>query len=149
MSIGRGKVKGEWTAYLHEALGTRLCDGTEVVNEVGFGHANTCIADAEELVVLVRGDADVEVGFGFEGLLVGKRGIADLVEGVGGIGDDFTKEDLLVGVKGVYRWALDCGDSRGGPRVELRRTDDEIEELADLSLEAKAFGHFVVVVLSI
>jgi hypothetical protein len=33
---------------------------------------------------------------------VGEGSIANFVEGVGGVGDEFTEENLLVGVEGVY-----------------------------------------------
>ena len=82
-------------------LGTRLGDGTEVVDHVGLGHADTGVADGEDLVLLVRGEADVEVLARVEDRRVGQRLVADLVEGIGGVRDELTEEDLLVRVEGV------------------------------------------------
>ena len=82
-------------------LGAGLGDRTEVVDEVGLGHADTGVADAKDLVLLLGGDADVELLLGLEDGGVGEGRIADFVEGVGAVGDEFTKEDLLVGVEGV------------------------------------------------
>ena len=87
--------------YLCSGLG----DGTKVVDEVSLGHANTGIANGEDLALLVRDDADVQLLFGVENGGVGEGGVADFVEGIGCVGDDFTKEDLLVGVEGVCRYA--------------------------------------------
>ena len=78
--------------YLCSGLG----DGTKVVDEVSFGHTNTGIPDGEDLVLLVWGDADVKILLGVEDGGVGEGGVADLVEGIGAVGDDFTKEDLFV-----------------------------------------------------
>ena len=44
----------------------------------------------------MRSDADVEVLLGVELAGVGKGGVTDLIEGIGAVGDKFTKEDLLV-----------------------------------------------------
>lgn len=46
--------------------------------------------------------------------------IADLVKGIGGVGDQLTQENLLVGVDSV---------------------DDQREQLRDLSLELESLGH--------
>ena len=86
-------------------LGTRLGDGTEVVDHVRLGHADTGITDRQGLVLLVGDDADDKVLAGVEDGGVGERGIANLVERVGRVRDQFTEEDLLVGVEGVCRYA--------------------------------------------
>ena len=92
-----------------EAARTNLCaglgDGTEVVDHVRLGHTNTGITNGQNLVLLVGDDPDAELLSGIEDGGVGKGGIADLVERVGRVGDDFTKEDLLVGVESVCRYA--------------------------------------------
>ena len=76
-------------------------DGTEVVDEVGLGHTDTGIADGEGLVGLIGDDLDVEVLAGVELGGVGEGLVTDLVEGIGGVGNQLTKEDLLVLVEGV------------------------------------------------
>ena len=104
---------------LHEGLGSGLGDGTEVVDEVGLGHADTGILNGEGVVGLVGDELDVEVGLGVQNGRVGEGLVTDLVEGIGGVGDQLTKEDLLVRVEGV---------------------DDEGEELVDISREGVAFS---------
>ena len=83
--------------YLCSGLG----DGTKVVDEVGLGHTDTRVAESEHLQVLVRGDADVELRLGLERGRVGQGLVANLVEGIGRVRDDFTQEDLLVGIERV------------------------------------------------
>lgn len=89
---------------LHEGLGARLGDSTKVVDEVSLGHANTRVTESEDFVLLVGNDADEELLLGVEDGGVGEGGITDFVEGIRGVGDEFTKENLLVGVEGV--WAV-------------------------------------------
>lgn len=82
-------------------LGTGLSDRTEVVDHVGLGHTDTGITDGENLVLLVGGNTNVELPLAVEGGGVGEGGVADFVEGIGTVGDQLTKEDLLVRVEGV------------------------------------------------
>ena len=83
--------------YLRAGLGDR----TKVVDKVSLGHTDTGIADGEDLVLLVGGDADEEILARVKDGGVSERCITDLVEGIGRVGDQFTKEDLLVGVESV------------------------------------------------
>jgi hypothetical protein len=85
-----------------------------------LGHTNTGIPDGEGLGLLVRDDVDTEILARVELGGIRQRLIADLVKGIRGVGDQFTQEDLLVGVDSV---------------------DDEREKLRDLSLELESFGH--------
>ena len=82
-------------------LGTRLRDRTEVVDEVGLRHTDTGVDDRQDLVLLVGNDLDDEVLAGLEDGGVGEGGITDLVERIRRVRDQFTEEDLLVGVEGV------------------------------------------------
>ena len=41
-------------------LGTRLGNGTEVVDHISFGHTYTSIVDPKDLVLLIGRDSDVE-----------------------------------------------------------------------------------------
>ena len=88
-------------AYLCPGLG----NGTQVVDQICLGHTDTGIDDGENLVLLVGDDADDKVLAGVEDGGVGERCIANLVERVGRVRDQFTEEDLLVGVEGVCRYA--------------------------------------------
>ena len=104
---------------LHESLGSRLGDRAKVVDQVRLGHANASVLKGEGVVGLVGDDADLHLGLGGEDVGVREGHVADLVEGVGRVGDELAEEDLLVGVKGV---------------------DDEGEELVDVSGEREGLG---------
>lgn len=87
----------------HEVyLGSGLRNRTEVVHHVGLGHTNTGIADGERLGLLVGDELDDEILASIKDRWVGEGLVANLVESIRRVGDDFTKEDLLVGVEGVY-----------------------------------------------
>jgi hypothetical protein len=130
--------------YLHESLGTRLCNSSQIVDEIGLGHTNTSIANGQGLALLVRRDTNVELRLRLQRLGVGEGGVSDFIESIRTVGDDFTKEDFLVGVESV------CVARAPNPSViakgmwrEIKLTDDKIEQLRDFSLESKAFRrHF-------
>mgnify|MGYP006900019992 CR=1 FL=1 len=84
-----------------------------------LGHTDTGIADGQGLLLLVGDDVDAEVLARVELGRVREGLIADLVEGVGGVGDELSQEDLLVGVDSV---------------------DDQRQKLRDLSLELEGLG---------
>lgn len=86
---------------LHELLGPRPGDGPEVVDEVRLGHANAAVDDRERVGRLVGDDVDEELGLRIELALVREALEPDLVQGIGGVGDELAEEDLLVGVEGV------------------------------------------------
>jgi hypothetical protein len=44
-------------------LRSRLRNGTEVVDHVSLGHADATVADGEDFIILVWGDADEEIIF--------------------------------------------------------------------------------------
>ena len=86
---------------LHEALGTRLGDGAKIVDEVRLRHTNTGITKGKNFVLLVGSNANVKVTAGVEDRRLSERCIADFIEGIRAVRDQFTKEDLLVAVEGV------------------------------------------------
>lgn len=86
---------------LHESLSARFGDSTKVVDEVSLGHANTRVTKSKDFVLLVRNDADEELLLGVEDRGISEGGITDFVESIGGVGDEFTKEDFLVRVESV------------------------------------------------
>jgi len=120
-------------------FGTRLGDRSKVVDQVSLGHTNTSITDRENLVLLVGCNTDEELLACVEDGGIGQRRVSDFVEGIGGVRDKFSQEDLLIGVEGIFGG----GQQRRQRRVgEESHTDDEIEKLTDLSLESEAFtGH--------
>ena len=84
-----------------------------------LGHTDTGITDGEGLGLSVGDQVDAEILARVELGGVGQGLIADLVQSIGGVGDQLTQENLLVGVDSV---------------------DDEGEELRDLSLELESLG---------
>ena len=84
-----------------------------------FGHAETAILDRQGLVLLVGDDVNAEVLARVELAGVRQSLIPDLVEGIRGIGDEFSQENFFIGVDSV---------------------DDERQELRDLSLELERLG---------
>lgn len=113
---------------LHEGLGAGTGDDSEIVDHFLLGHTDTGIVEGKGVVALVRDDSDLEVGLDIDasGLGVGDRLVSDLVQSVGGIGDQFSEEDVLVRVEGV---------------------DDQSHQLLDISVERvyfllRVFGHF-------
>mmetsp|Transcript_1462 Transcript_1462/g.2800 ORF Transcript_1462/g.2800 Transcript_1462/m.2800 type:complete len:312 (+) Transcript_1462:1404-2339(+) len=104
---------------LHERLGSRLGNGSEVVNKIGLGHTNSGVLDGERVVGLIGDELDLELRLAVEDTAVREALVADLIERIGGVRDELAKEDLLVGVEGV---------------------DDQRKELVDVSGEGVAFG---------
>jgi hypothetical protein len=82
-------------------------------DELGPGHADAKVLDRDGLRLVVGGDVDLEPGRRRR-CPSRSAGVAELLEGVGGVGDQLADEDFLL-------------------RVE--RVDDDIEELLDLGLE--------------
>jgi hypothetical protein len=68
-------------------LGSRLGDGTKVVDHVSLGHTNASISDAEELVLLVGTDTDVKLLLGVKDGGIGQGRVTDFVEGIGTVGN--------------------------------------------------------------
>ena len=91
----------------HTYLRAGLGDGTKVVDEVGLGHTDTGIDDGEDFVLLVGDDLNDKILARIKDGWVGEGRVTDLVEGIGGVGDEFPKEDLLVRVESIYKYALD------------------------------------------
>lgn len=50
---------------LHKGLGSRLGNGSQVVDKVGLGHTDTSIAQSQHLVLNVRNDLNEQVLAGF------------------------------------------------------------------------------------
>ena len=106
---------------LHEGAGAGAGDGADVLLHLGDRHADAVVADGEGAGPLVGDDLDLPVAVPLQKRFAGVGFEADLVDGVGGVGDQFPQEDVLVGVEGM---------------------DDEVEQLLDLGLELfGGFGH--------
>ena len=78
--------------------------------------------DGQGVVGLVWDDLDVEVWLSLQLLWLGDGVVSDLIQGIGGVGNQFSKEDILVGVEGV---------------------DNQRHQLLDISIEGILFfAHF-------
>jgi len=75
--------------------------------------------NGQGLVFFVWDDVDTKVLAGLELTRIGEGFISNLVESIGTVGNEFSQEDLFVGV--------DCVDNKG-------------KELRDLSLELEGFS---------
>jgi hypothetical protein len=82
-------------------LCTRLCDGSEVVDQICLGHTNTGVAEGEGLVLLVGGNTNIELLVRVEDGGVGQRSITDFIKGIGGVGDQLSQKDLFVRVERI------------------------------------------------
>jgi hypothetical protein len=86
-----------------KVLRSRASDGAEVRDEVFLVHADAGVGDGEGLVGFVKFEVDARRvdAIADEGLVpvVGEAEVAELVERIGGVGDEFAEEDFRVGVE--------------------------------------------------
>jgi hypothetical protein len=97
---------------------TRLGDGAEVGDHFLARHADAVVGDGQGLRRRVEGDANPEIRIALEqgGVVQGLE--AQLVAGVGRVGNQLPEEDLAVGIQ---------------------RVDHQLQQLLDLGLEAEGF----------
>jgi len=89
---------GNWPKiYLRPRLG----NGTKVIDHIGLCHADATIAKGESLVFFIWSYANEKLLLGFENGGISEGGVANLVKCIGTIGNEFTEENFLVGVKSV------------------------------------------------
>ncbi len=81
-------------------------------------HADAVVFEGYGLGVLVEGQANLQIGATFEQLRLGQRLEAQLVGGVGSVGNQFAKEDFL---------------------VRIQRMDHQVKQLLHFGLEAQGF----------
>ncbi len=84
---------------LEKCLGARLGDGADIGLHLFHGHADAVVTDGEGSGVLVGNQLYLPIRVVLQDRLVGVGLEAGLVHGVGGVGDEFPEEDLLVGVE--------------------------------------------------
>mmetsp|Transcript_36270 Transcript_36270/g.59153 ORF Transcript_36270/g.59153 Transcript_36270/m.59153 type:complete len:205 (+) Transcript_36270:1728-2342(+) len=112
-------IRGTLTERLHELLGARLRNFSEIVHEFRFGHAHARVFDGDGHGLLVRFDLNGGPSEGFSVGVAGEGEEAFLVAGVGGVGYELAEEDVAVGVEGV---------------------DDNVHDASDFRLEFKSFS---------
>ncbi len=106
-----------------EFAGAGLGDGADVLDDFLPAHADAVVADGQRARLAVEGDADLEVGVVFIDRGIRQALEAQLVGGVGGVGNQFAQENVLVGIQGM---------------------DHQLQQLFDFGLEAEGFfggGH--------
>ena len=96
-------------------------------------HADAVVADRQRLRRLVGGKLDLELGIVGDEFGLGDRLIAQLVAGIGGIGDEFAQEDVAVGIDRMHHEMQELGDFRlelmglrFGLRLRFRRLGHRI-----------------------
>ena len=90
--------------FLHgllEAQRAGLGDGAQVLLHFFLGHTDAVVGNRQHPILGIPGDGDGELIPIDAHLVIGEGGVGQLVDGVGGVGDDFPQENLPVGVDGV------------------------------------------------
>ncbi len=114
-----------------------LGDRAEVGDHLVAAHADAVVRDAQRSRRRVVVDADLQLEIALEQRFVVQRLEAQLVAGVGGVGDQLPQEDLA---------------------VRVQRVDHQLQQLSDLGLEAQGlavgarggrFSHGITPVISI
>ncbi len=97
-----------------EVFGSGAGDGAKVRDQVLLVHADAGVGDGKDFILFV----EFKVDAGIEGkrlvLVLDEGEMAELVERIGGVGDQLAEEDL---------------------RVRVERVDDELQELTDFGLK--------------
>ena len=96
-----------------------LGDGAEVFDGFVAAHADAIVGDGDGARRLVEGDADLQIGIVSEQRGVVERLEAQLVAGIGRIGDQLAQENFLVAVQGV---------------------NHQVQQLFDFGLETQGFA---------
>ena len=71
------------------------------MREVCAYHANSGVFQNQTFVGLVGNNANLEVLLGVEDACVRQGHVTNLVECIGSVGDELTKENLLIGVESI------------------------------------------------
>ena len=74
------RARGE---RLHERLGPRSRDRTEIVHQIGLGHTDAAIDDGERVVRLIRNDVNEELRLRLELGLIRQTFETNLIERIG------------------------------------------------------------------
>mmetsp|Transcript_3695 Transcript_3695/g.8574 ORF Transcript_3695/g.8574 Transcript_3695/m.8574 type:complete len:216 (+) Transcript_3695:168-815(+) len=110
-------IGGALAEGLDEVARAGLGDSSEVVDELVAGHADAGVLDGNGSGVGIGPDLDLGLDAG-GGSVVGDAEEALLIAGISGVGDQFSQEDVLVGIQTV---------------------DDEVHHPSNLGLELERF----------
>ena len=84
-----------------ELVGAGLGDDAEVVLRLRHRHADAVITHGDGARLFIDDEINAEVLPVESDLLIRQTQVAELVDGVGRVGDDLTQKDLLVGIDGI------------------------------------------------
>ena len=104
---------------VQEGLGAGAGDGAEPAGQVLAGHADAVVREGQRLGVGIDRDLDRERSAVLDELGLGDRLVAQLLAGVGGVGDELADEDLAVGID---------------------RMDHQMQQARNIGLEALRLG---------
>ena len=83
---------------VQEGLGAGAGDGAEAFGQVFAGHADAVVREGQRLGVRIDRDLDRERRAVLDEFGLGDRFVAQLLAGVGGVGDELADENLPVGI---------------------------------------------------
>ena len=87
---------------LDEGARARARDGAERLDHLVAAHADAVVLDRERARLGVDLERDARLGIVAQQRGVGDRLVAQPLAGVGGVGDQFAQEDVLVGIDRVH-----------------------------------------------
>ncbi len=96
----------------HEGLGAGFGNGAQIVDEFVLAHANAAVGDGQRLGRLVGGDDDIEQRRLFQKGGRGNGLIAQLVQRIGCIGNQFAQENIPVGINRMHHEVQELGHFR-------------------------------------
>ena len=106
---------------VQEGLGAGAGDGAKPARQVVAGHADAIVREGQGLGVRIDRDFDRERRAVLDQFRLGDRFVAQLLAGVGGVGDELADENLPVGID---------------------RMDHEMQQARNVGLEALGAGGF-------
>ena len=106
---------------LHKGLSTWTSNSTQIVNKISLCHSNTRITNGQSLVGLISNDLNHQIRIWLQLGGISQGFITNLIQSIRCIGDQLTKENVLVLVEGV---------------------NDQRHKLSNISAESKGFRLF-------
>ncbi len=104
---------------LKEGTGAGLGDGAQIVDHLLAVHADAVIGNGDGAGLFVEGQVDLQLLVAFVQGIIRKCLEPQLVAGIGGVGDQLTQEDLLVGIEEWIMRCSSCLTSVSNPNVSF------------------------------